>query len=211
VKREIMRVAEIANDMVGRCLRMFSRGTDAHEEVEFIQADDDKIDILEKAVRFYLAKLGQDGLSTEQVRIEMSLLTIVSDLEDIGDTVSREMVILASKKAKWRRLFSDEGWKDLRDFQRQVQEHFELTLSMLAQPSEEIHRTVMRHEGDMNKLEQEYRQAHLNRLHEGLQESFDTSSIHLDILSNLRRVNAKLTNIVTTMYESHLAANESEE
>jgi phosphate:Na+ symporter len=211
VKREIMRVAEIANTMVERCLKMFSRGTDAHEEIELTQADDDKIDILEKAVRFYLAKLGQDGLSTEQVRVEMSLLTIVSDLEDIGDTISREMVMLARKKAHWRRLFSDEGWKDLRDFQSNVQEHFELTLSMLAQPSEEIHRTVIRHEDDMNKLEQEYRQAHLNRLHEGLQESFDTSSLHLDILSNLRRVSAKLTHIVTTMYESHVVVQGSEE
>lgn len=210
VKREIMRVAEIANTMFARSLRMFSRGTDAHEEIELTQADDDKIDILEKAVRFYLAKIGQEGLTTNQVRTEMSLLTIVSDLEDIGDTISREMVMLARKKTHWHRLFSDEGWRDLRDFQGHVQENFNLMLSMLAEPSEEILHTIIRHEDDMNKLEQEYRQAHLNRLHEGLQESFDTSSIHLDILSNLRRVNAKLTHIVTTMYESHVDREDGE-
>ena len=72
--------------------------------------------------------------STTQVRMEMSLLTIVSDLEDVGDTVSREMVTLAHKKVKWHRLFSDAGWKDLRDFQSHVKENFDLTLSMLAQP-----------------------------------------------------------------------------
>jgi len=210
-KREIMRVAEIASSMFERSLRMFSRGTDAQEEIEQTQADDDKIDILEKAVRFYLAKIGQEDLTTSQGRIEMSLLTIVSDLEDIGDTISREMVLLARKKSHWHRLFSDEGWSDLRDFQKHVQANFNLTLSMLAQPSEEIHHTIIRHEDDMNKLEQEYRQGHLNRLHEGLQESFDTSSLHLDILSNLRRVNGKLTHIVTTMYESHVLAKESEE
>ena len=52
-----------------------------------IRADDDKVDILEKAVRFYLAKLGQENLSQEQVQMEMSRLAIVSDLEDIGDTI----------------------------------------------------------------------------------------------------------------------------
>lgn len=211
VKREIMRVAEIANTMFERCLRMFSRGTDAQEEIELTQADDDKIDILEKAVRFYLARLGQDGLSTAQVQMEMSLLTIISDLEDVGDTMSREMVMLARKKAQWHRIFSDEGWKDLRSFQKRVKENFDLTISMLAQPSEEIHHTVMRHEDAMNKLEQDYRQAHLNRLHEGLKESFDTSSLHLDILSNLRRINAKLTRIVLTMHESHVIAKETDE
>lgn len=202
VKREILRVAEIGYDMFDRCLRMFSRGTDSQEEIEHIQADDDKIDILEKAVRFYLAKLGQEDLSQEQVQIEMALLSIISDLEDIGDTLSREMVLLARKKAKWHRLFSDEGWHDLREFQGMVKENFDLTISMLTQPSEELLHTAQRHDEQMNTLEQEYRQAHLNRLHQGLKESFDTSSLHLDILTNLRRVNTKLTHIVAVIAQS---------
>ncbi len=204
VKREILRVADVGYHMFERCLRMFSRGTDAQEEIEKTQADDDKIDILEKAVRFYLAKLGQENLTPEQVKMEMALLTIVADLEEIGDTISREMVLLARKKAHWHRIFSDAGWNDLRSFQGMVRENFDLAISMLTQPSEELYRTAMRHEDQMNKLEQEYRQAHLHRLHQGLQESFDTSSIHLDILSNLRRINSKLTHIVTVIADSQL-------
>jgi phosphate:Na+ symporter len=68
-------------------------------------------------------------------------------------------------------------------------------LSMLAAPSEEIAVKLERHELHMEEVEQQLRQAHITRLHQGLQESFDTSSIHLDILANLRRVNAKLTHI----------------
>ncbi len=206
VKREIMRVAEICFDMFDRCLRMFSRGTDSVEEIEQIRADDDKVDILEKAVRFYLAKLAQEHLTNEQVQMEMALITIVSDLEDIGDSMSREMAMLARKKATWHRLFSDAGWQDLRAFQSRVKENFDLMISMLAQPSEEIRHTMQRHDEEMNKIEQEYRQAHINRLHQGLQESFDTSSIHLDILSNLRRINSKLTHIVTVIAQTQLDA-----
>jgi phosphate:Na+ symporter len=195
VKREVMRIAEMGSSMFERCFRMFSRGLDSEEEIEQIQMDDDKIDILETAVRFYLAEIAQENCSADQVQMQMSLLSITADLEDVGDTISREMVMLAKKKVRRHRMFSDAGWSDLRGFQKIVGKNFELVITMLAQPSEEAYRTLMRHEDHMNTMEQEFRQAHLHRLQQGLQESFDTSSIHMDILSNIRRINTKLTHI----------------
>jgi Na+/phosphate symporter len=35
----------------------------------------------------------------------------------------------------------------------------------------------------------------LGQLHQGLRESLETSSIHLDLLSNLKRINSQLSNI----------------
>ncbi|MBI4126676.1 MAG: hypothetical protein HY465_04205, partial [Deltaproteobacteria bacterium] len=75
-------------------------------------------------------------------------------------------------------------------------ENFDLALSVLAHPAKEIVAKIIRHEQHMGELEQELRQSHLLRLQKGLQESFDTSSIHLDILSNLRRINTKVTHVV---------------
>ena len=194
-KREIMRIAIIAQRLFADALRMFSRGEDCTEAIDRVQDEDDKIDLLEKAVRFYLAEIAAERLSQEQARTQMALLGIASDLEEIGDILSREMAHLAAKKAKWRRVFSDEGWRDLRHFQAMVLENFNLMLSMLTAPSEEIAIKIERHEIHMEEVEQQMRQAHITRLHQGLQESFDTSSIHLDILANLRRVNAKITHI----------------
>lgn len=194
-KREIMRIGAIAQALFADCLKMFSRGGDFREEVERMQDEDDKIDTLEKAVRFYLAKIAAERLSEQQVRTQLALLGIAADLEEIGDIISREMAHLATKKAKWHRIFSDDGWRDLRNFQAMVLENFNLMLSMLAAPSEDIAVKIERHELHMEDVEQQLRQAHITRLHQGLQESFDTSTIHLDILANIRRVNAKITHI----------------
>lgn len=194
-KREILRIGATAQWLFSDCLRMFSRGEDFKEEVERIQNEDDRIDILEKAVRFYLAEIATEKLSSEQASTQMALMAIASDLEDIGDTMSREMVHLAMKKGKGCRVFSDDGWQDLKSFQAMVLENFNLMMSMLAQPSEDIALKLDRHENHMNEVEQSLRQAHLNRLHQGLKESFETSSIHLDILGNLRRINLKVTHI----------------
>lgn len=198
VRREIMRISAIAQSMFGDVLRMFSRGEDNQEAIEFISNEDDKIDVLEKAIRFYLAEISIDGLSEEQSKRFMALLTIAADLEDIGDTISHELAQLAKKKAKRHIFFSDDGWRDLRNFQGMVLENFNLMVSMLAQPDDEISKKLMRHEAHMNDIEQQLRQAHITRLHEGLRESFDTSSIHLDILSNVRRINSMLAHIAET-------------
>lgn len=194
-RREIMRIGATAQWLFSDCLRMFSRGEDFQEEVSRIREEDDKIDVLEKAVRFYLAEIATERLSTEQAGTQMALLSIASDFEEIGDIMSHELTRLAAKKGKGCRIFSDEGWKDLKNFQTMVLDNFNLMLSMLAQPSDEILKKMERHEEHMNDVEQELRHAHLTRLHQGLKESFETSSIHMDILANLRRINSKLTRI----------------
>lgn len=201
-KREIMRIGGICQYLFRDCLKMFSRGEDYKDEIERIRDEDDKIDLLEKSVRFYLAEIAMERLSEEQAKTQLALLGIAADLEEIGDTMSREMVHLAVKKAKWLRIFSDEGWHDLRNFQSMVNDNLNLMLSMLAQPSEEIAAKIERHELHMNEVEQQMRQAHITRLHQGLKESFDTSSIHLDILANIRRINSKITRIARLAMEA---------
>lgn len=201
-KREILRIGAISQGLFGDALKMFSRGEDEREEIERIRDEDDKIDKLEKAVRFYLAEIAAERLSGEQARTQLALLGIAADLEEIGDTISREMTHLAVKKAKWRRIFSDEGWRDLRQFQAMVLDNFNLMMSMLAAPSEDIAVKIERHDLHMEEVEQQMRQAHITRLHHGLQESFDTSSIHLDILANIRRINAKITHIAELAMEA---------
>lgn len=194
-KREILRIGATAQWLFSDCLRMFSKGHDYREQVERIQSGNDRIDILEKAVRFYLAEISMERLSEDQAKTQLALLGIAADLEEVGDIMAREMAHLAAKKAQWHRVFSDEGWQDLRNFQVMVIDNFDLVMSMLAGPSEEIAKKIERHSAEVNETEQELKLAHINRLHQGLKEAFDTSSIHLDILSNLLRINQKLTHV----------------
>lgn len=201
-KREIMRIAIIANRLFENSLKMFSRGEDYKDAIELTDVEDDKIDKLEKAVRFYLAEISAEKLSDEQAQHQLALVSIASDLEEIGDIISKDMVQLAEKKGKWHRLFSDDGWQDLRNFQNKVVENFTLTISLLTEPSKEIADKIFRHEDHMNEVEQRLRQAHITRLNMGLKESFETSSIHLDILANLRRINSKLTHIASLAMEA---------
>lgn len=201
VKREILRVAGYAFDLFKDCLTMFEAGNNIPDRIEGIQGRDDKIDILDKAIRFYLAKLSQEQLSDEQAQSQYKLFNIAGNLEDIGDIVSKELVSLAEKKWNKKRTFSEEGLKELRRFHDMVVENFNLTISAMASPHSEVIQKITRHQKVINVLEQDYHQAHINRLHEGMKETFETSSIHLDILGNLRRINEHLTYIAKIVSE----------
>jgi phosphate:Na+ symporter len=45
------------------------------------------------------------------------------------------------------------------------------------------------------------REAHLNRLRSGLTESLETSEIHLDVLTNLKRISSHVSALVFPILE----------
>ena len=52
-------------------------------------------------------------------------------------------------------------------------------------------------------MERRLRQTHMQRLREGLRETIDTSSIHLDVLAALKRVNSLVAGIGYAVLGQH--------
>lgn len=196
VKREILRVANITYDMFRESVNLVNAKNDFADHVVVIQSEDDKIDILDRAIRFYLAQLSQELLTEEQAKIELSLLGITGDLEDIGDALSRELNRSMRKlhEKGWR--FSDEGVQEINRFHQMVLLYFNVVLSYMATLDPVILKHVEEKKELISELHTDLRQAHLKRLHEGLKESVETSTIHLDVLNILQRVSQKLSHIV---------------
>lgn len=200
-KREILRIANIAHELYREALTLFDRSADFPAVVEAVDAYDDKIDTLEKATRFYLAEISQESLTRAQGRSELALLGISADLEEIGDTISKEFVRLARKRFETQRIFSDVGWQEIGKFHRQVGALFDLTIAYITSAAPELATEIETQKEAVYEVEMALRQAHLQRLHEGLKESVESSSIHLDILNNLRRIGSKLWHITKLVGE----------
>jgi len=79
----------------------------------------------------------------------------------------------------------------------------ELALGALASGDREVAEKVIRHKSIVNTMERQLRAAHIQRLHEGLRESIDTSSIHLDLLASLKRANSLVTGIAYAVLGQH--------
>jgi len=198
--RETMRMAEIVQDMLKLSYpAILNCDTALIEKVENM---DDRVDILDKAVRFYLTQLSKEDLDQEDAKRQMEILIMISNLEAIGDVVDKNLMELARKKAKECVQFSKEGEQDIEDLHSRIIENFELTMSAATTRDKALADRVYRNKNRIRDLEKEYYRKHIERLESGLAESFETSSIHLDVLTNLKRTNTHLTNIVYPLLET---------
>jgi phosphate:Na+ symporter len=191
--REFMRMCDIVGDMLKDVIRVLHK-SDA-DLVEDIAARDDKVDILNREIRLYLARLGQQTMTPEQADRQMSLITLTADIENVGDTIEKNLLPMARKMAAKGVHFSSEGTADIGLFHQKVCENFDLAVAAFSTTDEELARKVLRHRDGVIQIEAELKQKHIARLSQGLQETLDTSSFHLDVLSYLRRVNFLVSNL----------------
>jgi phosphate:Na+ symporter len=191
--REILRMAEMVQQMLTYIMRVFE--TNDREAVEIIAEQDDYVDYLEHHIKLFLTKLSRSALTDEQAARELELIAFTSDLETIGDIVDIDLVHLARKKIKKGLEFSKEGMEEIRSFHARVMENLDLSVATFTSGDAGLARKLLRHKVTIATMAQELTEAHIERLHQGLRESIDTSSIHLDLLSNLKRINSQLSNI----------------
>ncbi len=191
--REAIRMSEIVQWMLKESITVFR--TNDRDLLSRIEQRDDEVDLLDREIRLYLTRLAQSTLTPSQSRREFELIAITGNMENIGDIIDKNLMELAKKKIYHGVAFSEEGMNEITDFHKKVVENLDIVISAFTSRDKELAHKVVRHNARMGEIERDLRQAHINRLHMGLQESIDTSSIHLDILSNLKRINSHITNI----------------
>ena len=197
--REALRMADIVQDMLKQSIEVFKSNNTAL--MEKIEERDDDVDTLDREIKLYLTKLSQEGLTGEQARREMEIITFTNNLENIGDVIDKNLMELAKKKIKNQLSFSHKGLTEILEFHQKVMENFELGVSAFTSGDVELAHKLLRHKTRLGEIERDLRQAHINRLHLGLKESIDTSAIHLDVLTNLKRINSYIANIAYPILE----------
>ncbi|MHB8420708.1 MAG: Na/Pi cotransporter family protein [Myxococcales bacterium] len=207
-QREFLRMADIVADMFKDSLTVLSEND--LDLLADIEARDDKVDILNREIRFYLARLALEKMTAEQVQRQMSLITLTADLENVGDIVNKNILALAQKKVSHGLTFSEEGWKELESFYGKVAENFDLALSAFSSGDEELSQKVLRHRVKLVEIENELKQRHIERLHRGLRESLETSGIHLDLLGYLRRINGLVAHLAEAVVQEEKHSQEQE-
>ncbi|OGP24212.1 MAG: hypothetical protein A2X99_09620 [Deltaproteobacteria bacterium GWB2_55_19] len=197
--REALRASDIVGEMLKKSIEVFERND--LDLLESIEERDDDVDLLDREVKLYLTKLSKESLSDEQARRELEIMLFSDNIENIGDVIDKNIMDLARKKIKGGLSFSKEGMDEIRLLHQKVMENFETGVAAFAGGDGELARKLLSHKAKISELERELRQAHINRLHLGLKESIDTSAIHLDVLTNLKRINSYISNAAYPILE----------
>jgi phosphate:Na+ symporter len=192
--RETLRMADYALEMVRLSLKAFER--DDPNFIDAIGEIDKKVDILNREIKLYLVRLTDENLTEDQHSRVVNHIALVSDIETIGDVIDKNVISLAHKKSNLKITFSQAGWSEVLEFHKCVVENFELALSAFSLNNRDLAERVIENKHKLRILEQRLRETHIERLHKKNQDSFNTSNIHLDLLSAYRRINSYVCNLV---------------
>lgn len=198
-RREILRMAGIVRGMLARSMDLLAAPDEGG--AAGIARDDDRVDVLEKAIRPFLARAAQRGLDPALAARERAFIYAVQDLEGVGDVVTKELAPVSRKLAEGGAAFSEEGLAELRGFHEKVLAKFDRVVEVLGEPDRQRAEAIVQLGFRERAMERKLREAHLGRLHAERQESVQTSAWHLSVLSNLRAVTEKLDNVARTILE----------
>lgn len=192
-ERELLRMADIVLSMIDDSLKPFRK--ENPELVQSLRKRDDHVDLLARELNLYLAKNCDHSPSTYQLQM-LTLMNFTTDLEAAADVVDNQLLELAEKKHHLKLEFSEEGWKDLIEISNAVSQISSMSVICFQRQDKDLAAKIVFHKRNIRKLEKRMREAHMVRLVRGTPESVNTSSIHLDVLGEYRRIVGLMSNHV---------------
>jgi phosphate:Na+ symporter len=170
--------------------------------VEAIERSDNVVDNLHEAVKLYVTKITRESLDEREARRAMEIIAFAINLEHIGDIIDKNLMELATKKIKNRLKFSSDGAAELQKFHHRVLENLKLALSAFISGDVKIARQLIEEKVEIREAERLASENHLARLREGMAASMETSSLHLDILRDLKRIHSHICSVAYPILEA---------
>jgi phosphate:Na+ symporter len=191
--REVLRMADITYSVYSKSIEVFLRNDESLRDR--LVEEDDKIDALEEAITPYLTQISQKEMSDREAERAVALLFIVKNLELIGDIVSKSLMDLALKKIMVSPRFSTEALERIDHYHEQIEKTFQMAIDSLASMDRKLAREVVERKSEMNILERELHKEHLSILRGRQEEMAETSTVFLDVISDLKRINSYASGI----------------
>jgi phosphate:Na+ symporter len=198
--REVLRMVDIVESMLHLFLGALK--DDDRKLLAKLSVMDDALDRLHNAVKLHVTGLsGEDDLSEADDRRCTDILAFTINLEHVGDILDNSLKDIASKKIKQQLVFSEEGLREISEMHQRLLDDLRLATSVFMMGDAAAARTLLEGKDRMRGLEQATVENHLRRLRERRTQSMETSSLHLDIARDLKRIAAHIASVAYPILE----------
>ncbi len=162
-------------------------------EVEDVYKVEKTIDNMEKMLTEYMIRIENLSLTEHQKVVVNNLFYSVSDIERVGDH-AENLAELAQYLVDHDLNVSETGIEDLEEISKVVFKSFEYAIEARKTGNMDAVRKVSQYEDEVDSLEEELREKHIERLSRG--ECVPSAGIvFLDILTNLERISDHAYNL----------------
>jgi phosphate:Na+ symporter len=188
--REALRMADVTEAMLRGALEALDRGD--RKQLAATKGLDNVLDRLNGAIKVYLTALDPDGLDEQDNRRLGDILAFITNLEHAGDIVEKGLIAIAAKRLKRGLAFSVEGQAEIRVMLERLAGNVQAAAAVFMTEDARAARGLLHEKEVFRDLEARATEAHFARIRAGRVESVETSAMHLDVLRDMKRINAHL-------------------
>ncbi|MDF7796102.1 Na/Pi cotransporter family protein [Pseudomonas syringae] len=186
--RETLRMGDLIESMLASMLAVL-RGTQTAVTQEVRRLNDD-VEALYSAIKLYLAQMPREDLGEHDNRRWAEIIELTINLELASGLIERMLRKIQQQKTAHRRSFSEVGLEELADLQIQLQSNLRLGLSVFLSGDHESARQLLREKRQFRAEERRLAHAHVSRLRNKVVQSIETSSLHLELIADMKRLNS---------------------
>ena len=198
--REALHQADVVETMLRGMLPVI-RNNDLRLAEELRKLDD-HVDELYSAIKYYLTKISREALGEEESRRWTDIISFTINMEQIGDIIERILIDIEDKKIRKGRSFSDAGMAEICELHARLIDNLRLGMSVFLNGTVRDAQKLLEEKARFRDLERAYASTHLNRLTDNTMQSIETSSLHLDLISDLKRINSHICSIAYPILDS---------
>jgi phosphate:Na+ symporter len=191
--REVLRIGDIIETMLAGLLTVI-RTNDAQLARQIRRMDDD-VDGLYTSIKLYLTQIGREALEERDARRWADIVSFTINMEQVGDIIERILDDLLDKKIAHRLEFSEAGMNEICDMHARVVANLRLGMNVFLNGDLKSAQRLLATKVELRQLQQQYADTHLNRLAGQTVQSIETSSLHLDIINDFKRINSHICSV----------------
>jgi phosphate:Na+ symporter len=187
--REVLRMADTVETMLRSSQDLFRE--DDISRVDQVSRTDDVVDRLYSAIRRYLSAINHEALNEAEAQRLSDILAFAINLEHIGDIIDKNLMELAGKRIRNHLRLPKDSLDDITSMHSKLLEHLQLAASVLMFQDLGSARKLVSEKEQFRNLERAMTQRNLDQLRSG-KSTGDTSALSLDIVRDLKRIEAHI-------------------
>ncbi len=186
--RETLRMGDLIDNMLDATLDVL-RGKQTAVTMEMRKLTDD-VEALYSAIKLYLAQMPREDLGEQDSRRWAEIIELAINLKLASDLIERMLRKVQQQKTSQRRSFSEDGLEELAGLHQQLISNLRLGLSVFLSGDKESARQLLREKRRFRAQERRLAHAHVSRLQRKIVQSIETSSLHLELIADMKRLNS---------------------
>ncbi|WP_438279810.1 Na/Pi cotransporter family protein [Pseudomonas alabamensis] len=186
--RETLRLGDLVDSLLD-VLRQALQGDGSALPRQARQLSEE-VDVLYNAIKHYLARMPREDLPEQDSRRWAEVIELAINLKLASDLIERMLRKIQQQKTAQRRAFSEVGLEELTTLQQPLQANLRLGLSVLLSADPDSARQLLREKRRFRAQERRLAHAHVSRLQRRIVQSIETSSLHLELIADMKRLNS---------------------